>query len=282
MARIVVSYIPALHQGYINFLVKYPGDLLVLGQELVHESPRLDRDIRAMDPKGVATMIQSLELMKSVQVLDDPKSLKALIDSDFILPDEDVNRRFAERYLSKAKVALVPVFLRWDMPASLSKQVVDPKRKVSVEKLDRDLIALAQQEVHKSPDWWRQVGSALVIKSVPPLVAHNRPPLAGDYTFGAFGDPRSNFDAGQSFELSKILHSETAVIAEAAKRGLATKGASMYVTTFPCPVCAKLIAAAGISKVYYQTGYSLLDAEDVLAAARVELIQVETKTPRPH
>jgi dCMP deaminase len=95
-----------------------------------------------------------------------------------------------------------------------------------------------------------------------------------DYTFGPFGDPRSNFDAGEHFELSKAIHAEAALIAQAARRGAPLDGASVYVTTFPCPVCAKSIAAAGITKVYYTKGYSLFDAEDVLGAAHIEIIQV--------
>ena len=52
-----------------------------------------------------------------------------------------------------------------------------------------------------------------------------------------------------------------------------------FVSTFPCPVCAKSIAVAGIKKVYYCQGYSLLDAEDILRPYGVELIFVKMKNP---
>jgi dCMP deaminase len=75
-------------------------------------------------------------------------------------------------------------------------------------------------------------------------------------------------------ELSTATHAEARLIAQAAREGTSTKSAVMYVTDFPCPPCAKLIAAAGIAKLYFRTGYAVLDGEDVLAAAGVEVVQV--------
>jgi len=56
---------------------------------------------------------------------------------------------------------------------------------------------------------------------------------------------------------------------------MALEDAYLYVTTFPCPVCAKSIAEAGIQKLYYSQGYSLLDAEDVLRAYGVKIVLVK-------
>ena len=38
------------------------------------------------------------------------------------------------------------------------------------------------------------------------------------------------------------MHAEARLIAAAAREGRATAGAVLYVTDFPCPPCAKLIA----------------------------------------
>ena len=45
-------------------------------------------------------------------------------------------------------------------------------------------------------------------------------------------------------------------------------------TDFPCPPCAKLIAAGGIARVHYRTGYAVLDGQDVLGAAGVEIVKI--------
>jgi deoxycytidylate deaminase len=47
------------------------------------------------------------------------------------------------------------------------------------------------------------------------------------------------------------------------------------VTTFPCPACARLIAAAGFRRCYYTGQYSVLEGDAVLRAAGVELVWVD-------
>ena len=47
----------------------------------------------------------------------------------------------------------------------------------------------------------------------------------------------------------RTVHAEANVIAFAAKEGIETKGATLYVTLEPCLTCAKLIINAGITHV---------------------------------
>ena len=56
-------------------------------------------------------------------------------------------------------------------------------------------------------------------------------------------------------EFTRCLHAEQAAIANAARAGVATKGATLYCTTFPCHECAKMIVGAGIAAVYYVEPY---------------------------
>lgn len=49
----------------------------------------------------------------------------------------------------------------------------------------------------------------------------------------------------------RAVHSEIDAIATAASFGLATKGATLFVTRYPCEACARAIARAKIFKVYY-------------------------------
>jgi dCMP deaminase len=52
-----------------------------------------------------------------------------------------------------------------------------------------------------------------------------------------------------------VVHAEANCILFAAKSGISTNGCSLYVTLSPCSECAKLIAQAGIKKVYYNEAY---------------------------
>lgn len=61
--------------------------------------------------------------------------------------------------------------------------------------------------------------------------------------------------SGQRHELCRGLHAEQNAIIQAACYGVSIKGASLYVTCYPCSVCAKMIINAGISEVVTMEGY---------------------------
>ena len=70
-------------------------------------------------------------------------------------------------------------------------------------------------------------------------------------------------------EFQRQVHAEMAAIIDAARRGVAVDGTSMYVTTFPCHNCGKHIIAAGIRHVVYLEPYpksrvEMLHKEEVL------------------
>jgi dCMP deaminase len=142
-----------------------------------------------------------------------------------------------------------------------------------VDELFAELAAAAQARAAESVDWWRQVGAAIRFAdgTLASAVNEHNPHSLSAY---AVGDPRANFSQGVHLELSTATHAEARLIAQAAREGVSTKSAVMYVTDFPCPPCAKLIAAAGIAKLYFRTGYAVLDGEDILATAGVEVVKV--------
>jgi dCMP deaminase len=55
---------------------------------------------------------------------------------------------------------------------------------------------------------------------------------------------------------SRAVHAEANAIAQAAKHGISTQGASIYVTLEPCLSCLKLVISAGISDVFYETDFN--------------------------
>ena len=62
------------------------------------------------------------------------------------------------------------------------------------------------------------------------------------------------------YNYCRASHAEANAIAQAARYGVAIKGASLYVTLQPCFVCVKLLATAQIERVYYELGYESQDA----------------------
>jgi dCMP deaminase len=74
----------------------------------------------------------------------------------------------------------------------------------------------------------------------------------------------------------RTIHAETNAIIQAALHGVSTKGATCYVTHFPCMSCTKALINAGIDRLVYSTAYRIDEnALDFLSAARIEICQVE-------
>jgi len=56
-------------------------------------------------------------------------------------------------------------------------------------------------------------------------------------------------------EYGRSVHAEMAALMDAAKRGIAVEGCTLYTTTFPCHNCAKHIVASGLRRVVYVEPY---------------------------
>ena len=56
-------------------------------------------------------------------------------------------------------------------------------------------------------------------------------------------------------EPALAIHAEQNALGWAARNGVSTEGADLYISISPCSYCAKLIVAAGIKKVYYLKEY---------------------------
>ena len=80
--------------------------------------------------------------------------------------------------------------------------------------------------------------------------------------------------SGERHELCRALHAEQNAIIQAAKIGVSTQGATMYVTLQPCVICAKMAINAGIQKIVYKGDYPDELSLNMLNEANVELIKV--------
>lgn len=276
MTPAVVAYVPVLHEGYRRFLERHGRDrrCFVPARELYADSRPLAKDIRALDPELVVAALAAWGICSEVALLDAAAAEALAAEGcELILPAEDVSYRLVDRHFPRAPVRYDTAFLRWD--ATRTVQLLQPAaaRAVTGDALARELIDGAVAEAARSVDWWRRVGAAMRLADGRIVTARNahHPHELASY---AAGDPRSNFSKGVHLELSTAMHAEARLIAEAARRGWATEGADLYVTDFPCPPCAKLVAGAGIRRLYFTAGYAVLDGEDVLREAGVEVVEV--------
>lgn len=278
--HIVVAYVPVLHKGYLKFFRKHRGAVLyILGRDFLRTFAHLERDIRALSPEEMQTAISSYLIFKSVRVLEFASlPLPLCSPLQIIMPDEDVSREIARLYFSSKNVIFEPIFLRWDMKNTTSEKKISSYRVISQGVFELTMMGRAFAEAQKSPDWWRQIG-ALAVKDGEVLVSAFNKHMPHQQSLYALGDPRGNFSWGEKIELSNSLHAEQGIIAQAARKGISMEGAYLYVTTFPCPECAMVIAEAGFTRVYYREGYSRVGAEEILRSRDVEIICVYKKSP---
>lgn len=296
--RVAVAYVPVLHEGYRRFLERHARDgrMFVVGPDLHADYRPLAKDIRALPAELVASALGAWGICAEVAILDVAGARALAAQAPAItMPAEDVSYQLAERCFARCEVRFDTVFLRWDKTRTAQLLAAAPQRTAAPEEVLADLgpaaervldnlrpatgppelaqlAAAAEEQAARSVDWWRQVGAAIRFADGEVHAAHNEhnPHPLSAY---AVGDPRSNFYKGVGLELSTATHAEARLIAQAAREGRATAGAVLYVTDFPCPPCAKLIAAAGIARLYFREGYAVLDGQDVLERAGVEIVQ---------
>ncbi len=278
--KIILLYLPVFHEGYVNLLKKHEDakEVWVLGDWVTEEFKEVKKDIRRLSPELAVKMGRAVlpearwEIIKNEELKIKPKAKRQ--KPEVVVPHDELMEQIVAKYLPEAEVSYEPIFLRWDRHNALAQNNPEVKQVISKDEFDKNIMKQAFLTAFKSSDWWRQIGAVLVHNGEVQLLAYNKH-LPTEHAPYFYNDVRSLFSRGQYFELVSSIHAEASLIAEAAKRGLATEGMSMYVTTFPCPVCAKQVAASGIKKLYYSGGYSLLDGEEVLKSAGVELIRVE-------
>lgn len=278
---IVCVYIPVLHRGYMNFLKKYHAaeQFFVFDEDVIAEFDWLRKDIRSLTPTEVVTGLGTVLREEGIEVplrllsLGQLRQMSEQVDLRIVMPDEDMTRTIAERYFASAEVMFDTVFLRWEKNNTLQEQDVQPDQTLPLDDFHHQMMSYASALKEQSADWWRQVGAVIAKDGEILLAAYNQH-VPDQYQPLFQGDPRGNFKKGQYIELTTAMHAEAAVIAEAAKRGESLNCAEMYVTTFPCPSCAKLIAFSGIQKIYFQEGYSMVDGERVLKEKGVEIVKV--------
>lgn len=71
---------------------------------------------------------------------------------------------------------------------------------------------------------------------------------------------------------TRCVHSETNAIINAAKNGVSTVGAEMFVTHQPCSACIRNVINAGIVKIYYINDYGSETNKVLYGLIKIEYI----------
>ena len=273
---VLIAYVPVLHAGYVRLFDNHPEatELYLFGADLIASYDHLLKDIRKLDPNLVQQAITSWHRFDTVKILD-TQTIHTLQEQrrPLIVSDDEVTTALIQTYFADHEITRDTIFLRWDKIKSIEPVKVAADITLSTDALDQAFIRTAADEGLASRDWWRRIGALAAKDGAILLQAHNTY-VPSEQTAYDEGDPRSNFSAGIHFESSLALHAEASIVAQAAKAGISLEGVDVYSETFPCPPCAKQLAFAGIKRLFYRTGYSVLDGERILKSQGVQIIFV--------
>jgi len=81
--------------------------------------------------------------------------------------------------------------------------------------------------------------------------------------------------SGEKTELCRAIHAEQNAVVQAARYGIPIEGASIYTTTQPCVLCAKILMNAGIREIVYKGDYPDQLARDMLDESGINCRRIE-------
>lgn len=278
---IAVCHIPVIHSGYRSFIntceEKKVETIYLVDLEFLRPIEEFDYLVRknSLHALPAIEVKQALEQYTKIPVVIlNNEIIKEFADStdSVLMPKDDVSTFLAKKYLEGRTVEYVDVFLRWNR-----ENIGETKEpEVLAINLSQFIITTFHQvleESIKSTDWWRSVGAALVKNGEVVALAHNEH-MPHEQLPNFYGDTRALFKKGININYVTAAHAEVGVIAEAARKGISPEGAELFLTDFPCPYCARLVAKAGVKKIYFLKGYAVLKGDEFLKGEGVELVQV--------
>jgi dCMP deaminase len=271
---VIIGSFAVIHRGYLEILDKYQdADIFILSDELAQELYKLEIDLRKMPINKTADLLTSLN--RNVNILNKDNIDEVKKAEKIILIEDDTTTELKNKYLAYHPNIIIEngffyhphenVFSSQEKNIDLIKNYTEEDTQYM-----KQAIVLASE----SGCFWRQVAS-IIVKDNKVLYQSFNKMLPNNDECYKIGCIRDNIEPGVKTENCSAVHSEASVIAQAAKNGVSLKDASIYVTVFPCPACAKLIAISGLKKCYYNTGWSNFDGQRVMEAAGIEIIKID-------
>ena len=276
LKKILILHIPVIHKGYLDFFRRIKeeiSNIYIINEAFHKELSEIKPDIASINPETVKQLLNKIGF-ENISIVS-RKNIEELKGKEIILVQDEISRNLYEKYLKGEKVEWESVFLRWDKNQVLA-ELPTQDLPVSEDSFDVETMKEAYKEAEKSSDWWRQIG-AVLIKDKKIIARSYNQGVPNDNAPYQVGSIRDLFEAGERQDFSPTIHAEQKLIAEAAKNGLQLKDTSLYLTHFPCSVCAKLIAWSGIKELYFSEGASNLDGKKIIELADVKITRVALK-----
>jgi len=170
------------------------------------------------------------------------------------------------------------------------KNILEPKNINEAEKLS--LVSSLLSSMNLRPDWdhyymliaetvairstcRRHVGAIIVKDYVVVSTGYNGSPTGIKHCAERGGCLREqrHIPSGTMQEVCMAIHAEQNAMIRASKRDM--EGATLYVNTFPCAICTRMIINARIARIVYKGDYQDVLSKELLTESGIEVIKID-------
>lgn len=158
----------------------------------------------------------------------------------------------------------------------MTKEAAKKIKKITRPSWDEYFLGIAHLVATRSTCLRRKVGAVVVKNKQILATGYNGAPTGITHCdkVGCLRD-QLEIPSGQRHELCRALHAEQNAFLQAARHGSSLQDATLYITTQPCSICAKMIINVGIKKIIIEGEYPDELAVQFLNEAGIELVVVK-------
>lgn len=203
--------------------------------------------------------------------------------------DDRVKVRITKEMFDKAGVECVPYnpfknFSKNEVQGAVNeiqkilKKFSVPEAVTNFEYDDQYFMDLAEK-ISTHSNCRRQVGALITRNNKVLVTGYNSAPfgLSSCNELGGCMRQRDQIPSGTRQEYCRAVHAEQNAIVEAAVEGISIKGGTLYVTTYPCSICARMIINCKLKRIVYKGDYQDENSHRML---RESGILVEKQEPK--
>lgn len=140
---------------------------------------------------------------------------------------------------------------------------------------DEYFIEIAKLVSTRSNCGSRKVGAVLTVDNQIISTGYNGAPKGLHHCVDAGGCLRKlqKIESGTRQEICRAVHAEQNAIISAALKGVSIKGATLYVNTYPCSICTRMLINAEVKRIVYDSDYSDSLSKELLDESGIEIVK---------
>lgn len=155
-------------------------------------------------------------------------------------------------------------------------QFSDKRKLVTNLEIDQHFMKIAYQE-SKNSTCRRQVGAVFVKDNNIIATGYNGSPtgVKSCQEDGGCMRQKDNIKSGTMQEHCKAIHAEQRAIVNVVNKGIKIEDSTLYVTTYPCSICARMLIECKLKRIVYDGNYFDQISHDMLEEANVKVEKLE-------